>query len=201
MRRPHLSLLAVCHRYGTITSSEGRTDIIMLNKIKSRLHKELGIPADFASTTDLPAYAQTDDLVEVGPNLLGRMQRLTPTAAAKWQQMVDAAATDGIRLLIVSGYRSFAYQADLIRNKLDKGQSIEKILEINAAPGYSQHHTGEAIDIATPGSRPLTEEFETSDAFAWLTENAKTHYFLMTYPRENLLGIIYEPWHWALGDG
>lgn len=201
MRRPHLSLLAVRHRYGTITRSRGRTDIIMLNKIKLRLHKELGIPADYDSTTDMPAYAQTDDLVEVGPNLVGRMQRLTPTAAAKWQQMVDAATTDGIRLLIVSGYRSFGYQADQIRNKLDKGQSIEKILEVNAAPGYSQHHTGEAIDIATPGSRPLTEEFEDSEAFAWLTENAKIYEFSMTYPRDNALGIIYEPWHWALGAG
>jgi len=170
----------------------------MLNKIKQRLHKELGIPADYVSATDLPSYSQTDDLVEVGPNLVGRMQRLTPTAAAKWQQMVDAAADDGIRLLIVSGYRSFAYQADLIRNKLDKGQSIEKILKVNAAPGYSQHHTGEAIDIASPGSRPLTEEFEDSDAFAWLTGNAQSHDFSMTYPRDNVHGIVYEPWHWAL---
>jgi D-alanyl-D-alanine carboxypeptidase len=172
----------------------------MLNKIKLRLHKELGIPDDFASETELPAYAQTDDLVEVGPNLVGRMQRLTPTAAAKWQKMVDAAANDGIRLLIVSGYRSFGYQGDLIKNKLDKGQKIEDILKVNAAPGYSQHHTGEAIDIASPGSRPLTEDFETSEAFAWLSENAKTHGFSMTYPRDNQYGIIYEPWHWALGD-
>jgi D-alanyl-D-alanine carboxypeptidase len=172
----------------------------MLNKIKQRLHKELGIPADYGSATDLPAYSQTDNLVEVGPNLVGRVQRLTPAAAAKWQQMVDAAAKDGIRLLIVSGYRSFAYQADLIKNKLEKGQTIEEILKVNAAPGYSQHHTGEAIDIATPGSRPLTEEFETSDAFAWLTKNAETHDFSMTYPRDNACGIIYEPWHWALGS-
>ena len=98
----------------------------------------------------------------------------------------------------MSGYRSFDYQADLIRNKLDKGQTIEEILEVNAAPGYSQHHTGEAIDIATPGSRPLTEEFESSDAFAWLTKNAENHGFSMTYPRGNAHGIVYEPWHWAL---
>lgn len=175
------------------------TNNIMLNKIKMRLHKELGIPADYPSNQDLPAYAQSAELVEVGPNLVGRMQRLTPNAAAKWQQMVDAAAADGIHLLIVSGFRSFGYQAELIRNKLDKGQSIEEILKVNAAPGYSQHHTGEAIDIASPGSRPLTEEFEGSEAFAWLGANAKKHGFSMTYPRDNIFGIIYEPWHWAFG--
>lgn len=175
-----------------------RFDIAMLNEIKQKLHKELGIPSDYASSRNPPAYAETDELVEVGPNLVGRMQRLTPVAAAKWQQMVEAASGDGIRLLIVSGFRSFDYQADLIRNKLNSGQNIDEILKVSAAPGHSQHHTGNAIDIATPGSRPLTEEFETSEAFAWLTENAERFGFSMTYPKDNPYGIIYEPWHWAL---
>ena len=170
----------------------------MPNESRLKLHKDLGIPPDYASSRGLPEFAETSDLIEVGPNLVGRMQRLSPTAAAQWQQMVEAAANDGIRLLIVSGFRGFEYQANLIRNKLDSGQNIDEILQTSAAPGYSQHHTGNAIDIATPGSRPLTEEFETSDAFAWLGENAKKYRFSMTYGRDNPHGIIYEPWHWSL---
>jgi len=170
----------------------------MLNEIRQKLHRELGIPDDYASSRQLPDYAEADELVEVGPNLVGRMQRLTPTAAAKWQQMIEAAAGDGIRLLIVSGYRSFDYQADLIRNKLKSGQAIDEILQVSAAPGHSQHHTGNAIDIATPGSRPLTAEFETSEAFNWLTANAETFGFSMTYGKDNPHGLIYEPWHWSL---
>jgi zinc D-Ala-D-Ala carboxypeptidase len=183
---------------GQSSLPQTRFDIAMQRNIKEKLHKELGIPADYASGKNLPAYAETDDLVEVGPNLVGRMQRLTPVAAAKWQQMVEAASADGIRLLIISGFRSFDYQADLIRNKLSIGQSIDEILLVSAAPGHSQHHTGKAIDIATPGSRPLTEEFETSDAFAWLTANAEKFDFSMTYPRDNPYGLIFEPWHWSL---
>jgi zinc D-Ala-D-Ala carboxypeptidase len=183
---------------GQSSLPQTRFDIAMQRNIKEKLHKELGIPADYASGKNLPAYAETDDLVEVGPNLVGRMQRLTPAAAAKWQQMVEAASADGIRLLIISGFRSFDYQADLIRNKLSIGQSIDEILLVSAAPGHSQHHTGKAIDIATPGSRPLTEEFETSDAFAWLTANAEKFDFSMTYPRDNPYGLIFEPWHWSL---
>ena len=68
---------------------------------------------------------------------------------------------------------------------------------MNAAPGYSEHHTGCAVDIATPGSRPLTEEFEDSQAFRWLTDNAGKFGFSMSYPRNNPAGFIYEPWHWA----
>jgi D-alanyl-D-alanine carboxypeptidase len=112
--------------------------------------------------------------------------------------MVAAGGNDGIRLLIVSGFRSFEYQAQLIRRKLATGQTIGEILRVNAAPGFSQHHTGTAIDVASPGSRPLTEEFEDSAAFRWLLENAGRFGFSMTYPRDNPWGFVYEPWHWSL---
>ena len=162
------------------------------------LHQELGIPADYGKSGGPPSYDEAQELVEVGPNLVGRMQRLAPAAAQQWQVMVDAAAADGVTLLIVSGFRSYEYQAALIRKKINAGQSITKILAVNAAPGHSEHHTGLAVDIATPGSRPLTEEFEDSRAFAWLGENAGRFGFSMSYPRDNPWGIIYEPWHWAM---
>ena len=124
------------------------------------LHMELGIPADYGDNGAKPAFEEAADLVEVGPNLVGRMQRLIPRTAASWLEMQSAARDDGITLLIVSGFRSFEYQASLIRKKINAGQSLTEILAVNAAPGFSEHHTGRAIDIASPGSRPLTEEFE-----------------------------------------
>ena len=162
------------------------------------LHDELGIPADYGTSGGPPAYDEAGELVDVGPNLVGRMQRLVPAAARQWQSMVEAAAGDGVTLLIVSGFRSYDYQAALIRKKIDAGQSITDILQVNAAPGHSEHHTGLAVDIATPGSRPLTEEFEDSEAFRWLGENAGRFGFSMSYPRDNPWGIVYEPWHWAM---
>ncbi len=173
----------------------------MLSDRHRKLFEELGIPEDYGQSRGLPFYAEATDLVDVGPNLVGRMQRLTPAVAAQWQQMVEAASADAVRLLIVSGFRSFEYQAELIRSKLDAGQAIGEILEVNAAPGFSQHHSGRSVDIATPGSRPLTEEFETSAAFAWLNENAAEFGFSMSYPRDNPYGLIYEPWHWAAEIG
>jgi D-alanyl-D-alanine carboxypeptidase len=170
---------------------------VMLNKINRRLHEELGIPAGFSEERGLPYFPEAEELVDVGPNLVGRMQRLTPETAANWQAMVSAAADDGIRLLIVSGFRDVEYQAGLIRRKLADGQDIAGILEVNAPPGFSQHHTGCAVDIATPGCRPLTEDFDKSVAFAWLTKRAAEFGFSMTYPRDNPEGFIYEPWHWA----
>lgn len=162
------------------------------------LHDELGIPPGYGEDGGPPLYEEALELVEVGLNLVGRMQKLTPAAAERWQSMVAAAAADGVTLMIVSGFRSYEYQAALIRKKINAGQAITEILEVNAAPGHSEHHTGLAVDIATPGSRPLTEEFEDSDAFEWLEAHASRFGFTMTYPRDNPWGIIYEPWHWAM---
>ena len=162
------------------------------------LHAELGIPDDYGASGSPPAFEEAAELVEVGPNLVGRMQRLVPEAARQWQAMVAEADRIGIQLLIVSGFRGFEYQAGLIRKKIESGQAIDDILRVNAAPGFSEHHTGRAVDIATPGSRPLTEEFEDTDAFRWLQSRAVEFGFSMTYPRDNPWGIAYEPWHWSI---
>jgi D-alanyl-D-alanine carboxypeptidase len=161
------------------------------------LFTELGIPDDYGRDGLKPAFEEAVDLVDIGPNPDGRMQRLTSATAASWQAMQAAARDDGITLLPISGFRSIAYQAGLIRRKLDAGQSVSDILIVNAAPGFSEHHTGRAVDIAVPGAAPLTEEFESSAAFAWLEKNAATFGFSMSYPRENRQGFVYEPWHWA----
>ena len=161
------------------------------------LHQKLGIPKNYGQDGLKPAYDEATSLVEVGPNMVGRMQSLAIATAAAWQEMLQAASADGVTLMLVSGFRSIEYQAGLIQKKLDAGQSLSEILAVNAAPGFSEHHSGRAIDIATPGSRPLTEEFEHSAAFAWLERNAARFGFSMTYPRDNPQGFIYEPWHWA----
>ena len=161
------------------------------------LHHELGIPDDYGLDVGLPSFEEAGELVDAGPNLIGRKVELEPRTHAAWLEMSKNALADGITLLLVSGYRSWEYQAGLIRKKLNAGQAIGDILTVNAAPGFSEHHPGRAIDIASPGSRPLTEDFENSEAFAWLGERAGRFGFRMSYPRDNPWGIIYEPWHWT----
>jgi D-alanyl-D-alanine carboxypeptidase len=161
------------------------------------LHQELGIPVNYGASGAPPLCPEATELVEVGPNLVGSMQRLEPGSARRWQQMVAAAREDGVTLLLVSGFRSVDYQARLIRKKLNAGQDIAAVLEVNAAPGFSEHHTGRAVDVATPGSRPLTEDFENTAAFAWLQRRAADFGFKMSYPKGNPCGFVYEPWHWA----
>jgi D-alanyl-D-alanine carboxypeptidase len=110
--------------------------------------------------------------------------------------MQAAAWRDQVRLDAISGYRSHAYQLGIFERKLARGQTVAQILTVNAAPGYSEHHAGTALDIGTPGEAPAEESFEHTPAFAWLGAHAARFGFAMSYPRDNPHGIVYEPWHW-----
>lgn len=162
----------------------------------NNIFKQLGIPASYGQSPVLLHFDEPETLVDAGPNIMGRPQRLTPETNQAWVEMSAAAADDSIELLIVSGFRSIADQARLIWNKLCEGQPIDTILQVNTAPGFSQHHTGRAIDIATPGVRPLTEPFNESSAFQWLEKNAGRFGFVLPYGVNNDQGLGYEPWHW-----
>jgi D-alanyl-D-alanine carboxypeptidase len=158
---------------------------------------ELGIPADYAARRGLLPQAEATDLIRIGETADGRELLLTPAAATAWEQMQRAAATDGIALQVVSAFRSIARQAEIIRAKLARGKTIDAILAVNAAPGYSEHHTGRALDLTTPGCTPLTEEFAETDTFRWLTAQAARFGFRLSFPRGNPHGIAFEPWHWC----
>lgn len=104
---------------------------------------------------------------------------------------------DGVSLFIVSAFRSIERQAEIVRRKLDAGETIQEVLTVCAPPGFSEHHTGRAVDVSTPGTPPLEVEFDGTPAFAWLMEQANDFGFHLSYPKGNPQGYQYEPWHWC----
>ena len=162
-----------------------------------QLRRSLGISADYAKR-GLPAHREARRLVSVGraPDD-NQPVRLTPRAAAAWKKMRTAATRDGVTLLPLSGFRSTARQTAIIRRKLAAGQDIVAILRYVAAPGYSEHHSGRAIDIGDPADTSVEESFARTPAYRWLRRRAREFGFVMTYPRGNRHGIGYEPWHWC----
>ena len=148
-------------------------------------------------------HEEATELVSVGLDVFGREQRLAPEAAEAWTSMCAAAARDGVRLLLVSGFRSVARQREIVQRKLAAGGPWAEILRVNAYPGHSEHHSGRAIDIGSPHSVHLNEQFETTPEFHWLVEQAGRFGFTLSYPRSGESGVSYEPWHWLwrpLGD-
>jgi len=161
---------------------------------------KLGIPASYGSDSGVPLQREATDLCPVGADIYGRDQRLTPDVAARWQAMQAAAAQQGVSLLLVSAFRSLEYQRQIWERKLAAGESVAQILRVSAPPGYSEHHTGRAIDLPASGCDPLTEEFEGTPEFAWLDAHAGKFGFSMPYSRHNRYGMIYEPWHWSVHE-
>ena len=161
----------------------------------------LGISEEAIRRRALPLQVEAVELevVAVGEN--GREHRLVPAAARAWQEMHRAAAADDVSLIVVSAFRSLERQAEIVRGKLAAGLPVDTIFCASAPPGYSEHHTGRALDIATPGVEPLEEAFDATEAFAWLAANAVPFGFTLSYPRGNRHGFMYEPWHWFYGPG
>jgi D-alanyl-D-alanine carboxypeptidase len=167
-----------------------------LKAILEQLDK-LGMPQDYGLRHRMRLIPEASTLVPVGRDIFDRDQRLTPAAATAWNRMKTAAASRGIELQLVSAFRTVTYQTNLVQRKLDEGQSVSKILATSAAPGYSEHHSGRAIDLTTQGKKPLDEDFANSKAYDWLKSNAGIYGFKESYPRNNRHRIQWEPWHWC----
>ena len=157
----------------------------------------LGIALDYGIERDLPVTPEPFRLVSAGIDRFRRTIWLAQDARIAWLTMQAAAFKAGVGVEIVSAFRSQRYQADLVRRKLKRGEKITDILKVSAAPGFSEHHSGRAIDLAEPGMTPLTEAFADSAAFLWLQENAHRYGFIMSFASENRHGVMYEPWHWC----
>lgn len=161
---------------------------------------ELGISLTSVKARGLLECEEAADLERVEVAEDGKEHFLVPAAAAAWHLMKTAAAAEHVQLLIVSAFRSIERQAELVRRKIAAGQSIEEILLICAPPGFSEHHTGRALDLSTPGVPVLETEFDQTAAFAWLTRRAKNFGFYLSFPVGNSQGYFYEPWHWCFHD-
>ena len=161
------------------------------------LWTELALDAEsYTGRTGLPAIAEPVQLEYAGRDAYKRPLWLDYDTGRAWARLQDRAARDGIQLLAISGYRSTHYQMGIFRRKLARGLSLADILQVNAAPGFSEHHSGRAIDIGAPGEPAAEQSFERTPAFNWLMQFAPAHGFRLSYPRNNPHGIAYEPWHW-----
>lgn len=130
--------------------------------------------------------------------------RLRTSAARAYNDMVAAAAADGVSIGPLSGFRSIKEQEGVFFEvKQERSQSVTDRANVSAPPGHSEHHTGYAIDIGD-GNAPATNlspDFENTAAFKWLEINATKYNFELSFPKNNTQGVTYEPWHWRfVGD-
>ena len=140
-------------------------------------------------------YFESCNLVTIN-TLQNSSLKLDSLAAIAFLKMEKHAAKDSIKFRVASAFRTVDRQSKIINRKLKKGISIESILKENTLPGFSEHHSGKAVDFLSDNSYSLSVEFEKTKTFKWLTENANKYGFYLSYPKNNKDGIMYEPWHW-----
>lgn len=144
-------------------------------------------------------YSMNGDISHFGEQLplSGPLWAMIGLALAAFVRMATAAADDGVRLLIISAYRDYAFQAALFADaerRYGAGQGSRWV----APPGHSEHHTGYAFDFADAYFPETDDEpsFVTTPAAQWLTQHAPAFGFTLSFPENNPQGVGYEPWHW-----
>ena len=117
------------------------------------------------------------------------------------QAMFDAARAAGRTPLVISSYRTYDDQKNMLVKKYRKfkeqGYSHEdaqiEALKWPAYPGYSEHQLGLAIDVGTSNSEKCSKD----RVWSWLKEHCAEYGFIWRYSEEKsaITGIANEPWH------
>lgn len=108
-----------------------------------------------------------------GPLVFRDGEGIRPDAAAAYDQMAAAAQADGVVLVVVSGFRSDAEQAELFAAHPDPTWV--------APPGQSLHRCATELDLGP------------SSAYGWLAANAGRFGFVQRYS--------WEAWHYGFEAG
>lgn len=137
--------------------------------------------------------APQSQLTSVGSGI--KVRRNTAQA---FNKMVLAAQNDGVTIVPLSGFRSVSTQNELFYGVArQRGQTPAQRATVSAPPGFSEHHTGYAIDVGdgNNSSSNLSTSFEDTRASQWLRKNMSNFGFEFSFPKNNIQNINYEPWH------
>jgi D-alanyl-D-alanine carboxypeptidase len=160
----------------TVVAEPGAT-----NALVNKYHP---LPPDY-----VPAKLET-----ISPKYSAGTMRLTHDARVAFEKLCADAKKLGFSLYALSSYRSYSSQKAVYDSFYDPGNPASAFYqELRAArPGFSEHQTGLAVDIAQT-SGPLAG----SAVNKWYTANAHLYGFIVRYPfaTEPILGYSNEPWH------
>lgn len=169
--------------------------------VAAQTQQSLPRAAPAAHRRHLP-YAESDPrtLVALDSGIQVRRNVLAPLT-----RLLRAAEKDGVPLKVAAGFRSVETQrAAFESGARKKGISLQSYAWWTAPPGFSEHHTGLALDFADP-KQPKTNftpaSFSKTEAFAWLKSHAPEFGFELSFGERSGLRVAFEPWHWRfVGD-
>lgn len=127
----------------------------------------------------------------------GSEMTLRKVTAGALEEMTAAAKTEGVNLMLASGYRSYALQVSVYdANVKSYGQAGADTQ--SARPGYSEHQTGLTADVgATSRKCEIAECFGDLPEGKWVAAHSHEYGFIVRYQKDkqSITGYKYEPWH------
>ena len=125
-------------------------------------------------------------------------RQLEKEAFLAFLKLKEYIQTLGYTIEIESGYRGISYQQRVWDECLEE-KGLEHTKKYVAVPGYSEHHTGLAVDFTLfeNGKFIIEHELEMHPVVKLVEDNAYKYGFIIRYPKgkENITGYNYEPWH------
>ena len=109
--------------------------------------------------------------------------------------MARSIEKENMNIRAMSTYRTYDYQDNLYNNYVSR-DGVKNADTYSARPGFSEHHTGLAIDI--DNTKTSYTNFSKTNEFKWMQDNAYKYGFILRYPKdkEDITGYMYEPWHY-----
>lgn len=120
---------------------------------------------------------------------------LRTVASTAFSQLYAAAAAAGQPFYVTSSYRSYENQVATYAYWVSvSGQQGADTY--SARPGYSEHQTGLAFDVAAGGC--VLDCFGSTAQYTWLQEHAADYGFIQRYyaGQESITGYKAEEWHY-----
>lgn len=134
--------------------------------------------------------------------LTGTKVKTLPFLGNYLNTFFDAFLTDTGKkdYLVTSCFRTYEIQEETLKEMIEKYGSEETALRYTAKPGYSEHHTGLAMDVYVFTDDQITYklgEAKMPDVYNWIYENAPKYGFIQRYKaaKESITGYAEESWH------
>ncbi len=122
-------------------------------------------------------------------------QVMRAEAATALTSMFAGAKTAGLTITAASAYRSYTTQVSVYNQEVANYGKAKADSE-SARPGFSEHQTGLAVDIAGGGCS-ITDCFGTTAEGKWATAHAYEYGFILRYTADKtpITGYRAEAWH------
>ncbi|MDB5118765.1 MAG: hypothetical protein JWQ79_4257 [Mucilaginibacter sp.] len=129
----------------------------------------------------------------------GSSYLLSAKAAPSFKAMSDAATADGESFYLTSSYRSYSDQVSTYAYWVNTSGKAGADT-YSARPGYSEHQTGLAFDVAATvnGNNYVLSDFAKTSQYQWLQAHAADYGFIQRYyaGSESITGYEAEEWHY-----